>query len=149
MSGSPGHGDCVPRRMVAQSSNDVLRGMRILAVEDQPDLRELLTILLELHGAQVTGCETAQEAFEAMVSGQRFDAAVFDISMPGEDGLALVSRLREWESRASPGHLPVIALTAHVSQGMKKQCEAAGFDRFLAKPVVTGTLLHALRQLKH
>lgn len=135
--------------MAEASGNEALKGMRILAVEDQFDLREMLTLLLELHGAQVTGCETAQQAFAAVVSGEQFDAAVFDISMPGEDGLALVSRLREWESHASPGHLPVIALTAHVSQGMQRQCVAAGFDHFLAKPVVLGTLLQTIRELKH
>lgn len=132
-----------------ESCGDTLKGMRILAVEDQPDLRELLTLLLELHGAQVTVCETAQQAYAAVVSGEQFDAAVCDISMPGEDGLALVTRLRKWESRASPSHLPVIALTAHVTPGMRRQCEAAGFDRFLAKPVVTGTLLQTIRGLKY
>ena len=136
-------------RMAEECSTDALKGMRILAVEDQPDLRELLTLLLELHGAQVTGCETAQQAFAALVSGERFDAAVFDISMPGEDGLALVSRLREWEADSSPSHLPVIALTAHVSPGMRRRCAAAGFDHFLAKPVVTDTLLRTIRELKH
>ena len=135
--------------MAEECSTDALKGLRILAVEDQPDLRELLTILLELHGAHVTGCETAQQAFAALVSGERFDAAVFDISMPDEDGLTLVSRWREWEADRSASHLPVIALTAHVSPDVRRQCAAAGFDDFLAKPVVTRTLLRTIRELHH
>lgn len=127
--------------------NRALEGMRILAVEDQPDLRDVLTILLEQQGAQVVGCESARQAFAVIVSGQTFDAAVFDISMPGEDGLALVGRLRGWEARAVPGHLPVIALTAHVSRDMEQQCEAAGFDHYLPKPVSPTTLFSTIRRL--
>ena len=123
--------------------------MRILAVDDQPDLREVLTVLLELHGAEVTGCESAEQAFAALVSGKHFDAAVFDISMPGEDGLTLVGRLRAWEARAAPDRLPVIALTAHVSQLMRRQCQAAGFDHFLAKPVGSEVLLKTICAFKH
>ena len=128
--------------------NQPLKGMRILAVEDQSDLRDMLTLLLEQQGAQVTGCESAQQAYAELVSGASFDAAVFDISMPGEDGLGLVSRLRKWESGTPPGHLPVIALTAHVSPEMERRCEAAGFDRYLPKPVAAGTLLRTICQLK-
>lgn len=127
--------------------NEALKGMRILAVEDQSDLRDMLIMLLEQQGARVVGCESASEAFAALISGEPFDAAVFDISMPGEDGLALVTRLRDWESGGEPSHLPVIALTAHVSQDMERQCEAAGFDQYLAKPVAPGTLLHTIRRL--
>jgi CheY-like chemotaxis protein len=135
--------------MTEPSRNEALKGMRILAVEDQPDLREMLAMLLEQQGAQVVGCESAAEAFAVLVSGETFDAAVFDISMPGEDGLTLVARLRNWESGSAPGHLPVIALTAHVSQDMKRQCESAGFDHYLPKPVAPGTLFRAIRKLTH
>ncbi len=124
-----------------------LQGMRILAVEDQPDLRDMLQTLLEQQGAKVTGCESAFQAFSVLVSGEPFDVAVFDISMPDEDGLALVARLRQWESRKAPGHLPVIALTAHVSQDMRRRCEAAGFDHFLPKPIVPGILSRTIRKL--
>ncbi len=43
------------------SRKPALEGMRILAVEDHPDLRDLLTLLLELQGAEVIGCESASE----------------------------------------------------------------------------------------
>ena len=129
--------------------NAALKGVRILAVEDQPDLREMLILLLEQQGAEVTGCESAQQAYAAIVSGEVFDAALFDISMPGEDGLALVQRLRRWESQEAPGHLPVIALTAHVSPEMRRQCEAAGFDHYLPKPLSPGALVTTIRRVAH
>jgi CheY-like chemotaxis protein len=133
--------------MMAPTGDKVLEGMRILAVEDQPDLRDLLTFLLEQQGAEVIGCESAREAFDVLVSGEPLDAAVFDISMPGEDGLTLVCRLRDWESACAPSRLPVIALTAHVTQDIERECEAAGFDQYLAKPVSPGVLFHTLRRL--
>jgi CheY-like chemotaxis protein len=133
--------------MMASARNQALKGMRILAVEDQEDLREMLTALLEQQGAEVIGCRSAVEAFAVLISGAPIDAAVFDISMPGEDGLALVGRLRRWESARSPGHLPVIALTALVAGDMQRQCAAAGFDHYLAKPVSPGVLFSTLRRL--
>jgi two-component system OmpR family response regulator len=138
--------------MNAPPSTESLKGMRILAVEDQPDLRDLLTLLLERQGAEVIGCESAGEAFAVLVSGEPLDAAVFDISMPGEDGLTLVCRWRCWESahlahHRPERHLPVIALTAHVAHDIERQCKAAGFDGYLPKPVSPGALFQVLRQL--
>jgi CheY-like chemotaxis protein len=129
-----------------QPRNQALRGLRILAVEDHPDLRELLAILLEQQGAQVTCCESAGEAYQVLVSDLSLDAAVFDINMPDEDGLSLLARLREWEARRFR-HLPVIALTAQVTREMERQCRAAGFDDYLPKPVSPPALFSALRQL--
>lgn len=132
---------------MAIERNQALKGMRILAVEDQADLRDLLTLLLEQQGAEVIGCESAGQAFAVLMNGERFDAAVFDISMPGEDGLGLVGRLRDWEAGQAPSHLPVIALTAHVTRDMERQCVAAGFDHYLPKPVSPRNLFSTLRRL--
>ena len=132
--------------MMNASRSLALRGMRILAVEDHPDLRELLVFLLEQQGAEVIGCESAGQAFQVLVSDDTLDAAVFDISMPEEDGLALLGRLRDWEA-PQPRHLPVIALTANVTKDMERQCRAAGFDHYLPKPVAPHALFSALRRL--
>ena len=123
-----------------------LRGMRILAVEDHPDLLDMLTILLEQQGAEVIGCESACDAFEVLVSGEILDAAVFDISMPDEDGLTLLGRLRNLEARRS-SRLPVVALTAHVTHDMERRCREAGFDHYLSKPVAPAELFEVLKRL--
>lgn len=124
-----------------------LQGMRILAVEDSQDLRDMLIMLLEQQGAKVVGCETASQAFDMLVRGEPFDAAVFDISMPGEDGLSLVGKLRHWEAAQAPTRLPVIALTADVAHDIERQCKKAGFDQYLAKPVSPKLLFSTLRRL--
>jgi hypothetical protein len=120
--------------------------MRILAVEDHPDLLEMLTFLLEQQGAEVIGCESAGDAFEVLISGRALDAAVFDISMPDEDGLTLLGRLRDLETNRS-SRLPVVALTAHVTNDMERRCREAGFDHYLAKPVSPAELFEILRRL--
>jgi CheY-like chemotaxis protein len=123
--------------------------MRILAVDDQTDLRDMLVALLEQQGAEVVGCASARQAFAVLSGGGAFDVAVFDVTMPGEDGLALMARLRRWEGGGPAPHLPVVALTAHGAPDIREQCEAAGFDGFLAKPVQPGLLFDTLRQLAH
>jgi CheY-like chemotaxis protein len=123
-----------------------LGGLRILAVEDHPDLLELLTVLLEQQGAEVIGCDSACQAFEVLLRDAGLDAAVFDISMPEEDGLSLMARLRDLESDKAR-HLPVIALTAHVTQEMERRCRAAGFDHYLPKPVSPAELAVVLKRL--
>ena len=137
--------------MMQTPRKQALEGLRILAVEDHPDLRDLLTVLLEQQGAEVIGCESACEAFDVLVSGESLDAAVFDISMPEEDGLTLLGRWRAWEARRTEARdarrLPVIALTAHVTQEMERLCRAAGFDHYLPKPVSPTALFKALRHL--
>ena len=120
--------------------------MRILAVDDHPDLLEMLTVLLEQQGAEVIGCESAGEAFEVLASNEALDAAVFDISMPDEDGLTLLGRLRALETDR-PGRLPVVALTAHVTSDMERRCRDAGFDHYLPKPVAPAELFDVLKGL--
>ena len=132
---------------MASSRHRALNGMRILAVEDQEDLREMLIAVLEQQGAEVIGCASALKAFEVLTSGTSIDAALFDITMPGEDGLALVCRWRLWESCRSPGHLPVIALTALVASDMQQRCAAAGFDHYLSKPFCPDVLFATLQRL--
>jgi CheY-like chemotaxis protein len=126
-----------------------LRGMRILAVDDQGDLRDVLVALLEQQGANVVGCASARQAFELLARGESFDAAVFDVTMPVEDGFTLVGRVRALEARELADRLPVVALTAHTAHDIRELCKAAGFDGYLPKPVVPKQLFETLRRLAH
>jgi CheY-like chemotaxis protein len=124
-----------------------LTGMRILAVDDQRDLRDVLVALLEQQGAEVVGCASAQQAFELLARGECFDAAVFDVTMPVEDGFTLVGRVRERETQELAERLPVVALTAHTAHDIRELCREAGFDSYLPKPVVPKQLFATLRRL--
>ena len=69
-------------------------GAHIVVVDDEEDIRETLREYLELQGFRVTAVPGATEVRE-LVEADRFDVALLDINMPGEDGLSLARHLRE------------------------------------------------------
>ena len=106
-----------------------LTGLRVLVVEDDPVTRELLVVMLGFCGADVVAVASVAEAME-LISIHLPAAIVSDISMPEEDGYALVRRLQ-----ASALQVPVIALTAHRYEHTRQRTLAAGFSHHLTKPV--------------
>jgi signal transduction histidine kinase/ActR/RegA family two-component response regulator len=132
------HGPATPREGV------VLAGVRVLVVEDEPDSRELLTSLLEQHGAEVTVTASAREAFECFrdVAPQ---LVVSDLGLPGEDGLSLMRRLRATPQGGSFG---AIALSAFASAEDRERALGAGFDIHAPKPIEPDALVKALVRLR-
>jgi CheY-like chemotaxis protein len=121
-----------------------LTGVRLLVVDDQPDVRAMLAEMLLSCGATVTTVASVHEAVQALRLGSP-DVVISDIAMPVEDGYALVARIR---AQAGPvGSMPVIALTAYASLADQEHAIAAGFDRYLAKPVDVARLSHAVAEL--
>ncbi len=93
---------------------------RILIVDDEKSMRELLTIALEPEGHQVRAVPSVAAAREAMAR-EAFDLVVSDIAMPGETGIDLLAEVR----RGSP-ELPVILITAYASMESAKKAFALG-----------------------
>jgi signal transduction histidine kinase len=115
-----------------------LRGRRILLVEDQVDLRELMQRFLEGQGAELTICSNGQEAVDE-ASKSEFDAVLMDIQMPIVDGYEATRMLRH------RGYTkPIVALTAHASTIDREKCYNAGCDFYLSKPVNTSHLMDLL-----
>ena len=106
-------------------------------VEDDPDARELVELVLREAGAVVTAVASGAAALDA-VERQRPDVIVSDLAMPGMDGFHLLERLR---GLSGGDRVPALALTAHVSADMRVRVFAAGFDGYLAKPVDTAELV--------
>ena len=115
----------------------------MLVVEDDPDTLETLMMLLEVHGAQVAGVLCGADALP-VVASFRPQLLLSDIAMPGEDGFALIAKLRK-RSPADGGRIPAVALSAHVYPEDHERAFAAGFQAFLNKPVTAETLLRAVR----
>src|SRR5712671_3154114 len=88
-----------------------LAGMRVLVVDDDADARELVRVMLGNYGAEVILAASADEALE-LISRQPPDVLVSDIGLPGEDGYALLRRVRGLPQTA---RLPALALTAYAS----------------------------------
>jgi len=104
---------------------------RITIVEDNLDNQVLFEAMLEDH-FDVTLFDSGAPALESFASDAP-DLLLLDISLPGMDGLEVLRRLKQLESM---GGVPVIALTAHAMSGDKERFLRAGFDDYVAKPVV-------------
>jgi CheY-like chemotaxis protein len=115
-----------------------LQGIRVLVVDDEADARALLRAVLEERGAAVTTASSAPEAFAALAA-TRPHVILSDIAMPGEDGYALMRRIRALLPEHG-GRTPAIALTAYASADDQKRAFTAGYQLHVAKPVDAGEL---------
>jgi CheY-like chemotaxis protein len=121
-----------------------LLGIRLLIVEDEPDARELLKIMLEQCGAELKATESAKEALQE-IEEWKPDLMISDIEMPGEDGYSLIQKVRSSETR--PQRLPAIALTAHARAEDRMRALRAGYDAHVAKPVEATELVAVIESL--
>lgn len=122
-----------------------LNGLRILVVDDEADVRDLLTVVLEECGALVVAVATAREA-RAALKESKLDVLVSDIGMPGEDGYALMRSIRALDAEHS-GRIPAVALTAYARVQDRQQAMLAGFQTHLSKPVEPGELVAVVANL--
>jgi PAS domain S-box-containing protein len=126
--------------------SDILNGLRILVVDDEPDALDLITATLKQHGAEVTALASTAEAINALMknqAGRQPDVLLSDIGMPGEDGLALIKKLRAMEQGAKES-IPAIALTAYARDEDRERALQAGFQMRIAKPFNPADLIEAI-----
>ncbi len=120
-----------------------LKGVKVLAVDD--DIRNLfaVTSLLERQGAKVLPAGSAKEAFEVLEKNPEIAVVLMDMMMPEVDGYQATKQLR-----ADPRYrdLPVVALTAKAMPGDREKALEAGTNDFVPKPVERDRLLAVLRQ---
>jgi len=123
---------------------DITLARHILVVDDEPDLRELLGVILEWAGYQVTRAADGREALARVKEGS-FDLVILDIMMPGLDGWEVCQRLKTSEKTR---RLPVILLTIR-SQPMDKVVglDVLRADAYLTKPFDCAELLAKVESL--
>jgi signal transduction histidine kinase len=121
-----------------------LDGVRVLVVDDEPDARQVLAVMLERVGAVVTTADSARAAIEALAKG-RPHVLVSDIGMPDQDGFDLIRQLRD--DGRDTRDVPAIALTAYVQKEDAHQAESAGFQVHLPKPVDPHQLTSVIARL--
>ena len=120
-------------RAVSFDCPPALNGTRVLAVDDDPDARNLLAIVLEQCGAEVRTCGSAAEAL-AVLDEYRPDVLVSDIGMPDEDGYAFIRQVRAREVPGRP-RMPAVALTAYARVEDRLKALSAGYNMHVPKPV--------------
>jgi CheY-like chemotaxis protein len=122
-----------------------LTGLRILVVDDEPDIRDIVAFILEQAGAVVSVAACAPEALKLMKQSLP-DVLICDIGMPDMDGYMLMRFLRTLPP-SQGGKIPAIALTAYAGETNQQQALAAGFQQHIAKPVQPNDLVRAIAAL--
>jgi CheY-like chemotaxis protein len=124
-----------------------LYGLKILVVDDDVDSRELIEWVLKRVGAEVTSVGSAREALDVL-EREKPHIMVSDIAMPGEDGYALLKKIRALPPERG-GRIPAIALTAHSLVQDRLQSLRAGFQSHVPKPVVPEELVEVVASIIH
>jgi signal transduction histidine kinase/ActR/RegA family two-component response regulator len=125
-----------PRPRDAEPSDDycqdsALKGLRVLVVDDEPDARQLIRLVLTKCEAEVAVASSVSEARELIESFQPH-VILSDVGMPGEDGYDLI---RDVRAHHSAKDLPAAALTAFARVEDRKRALRAGFQTHVSKPV--------------
>jgi signal transduction histidine kinase/DNA-binding response OmpR family regulator len=120
----------------------LLKGLRILVVDDEADSRDLVTAILTRCGGKVRCCESAAEALETFREWKP-DLLVSDIGMPNEDGYELIKKLRKLRLKRAK-EIPVVALTAYATDDDRERTLSAGFQVHVAKPIEPEALVRSI-----
>ena len=122
--------------------NDLLKGLRILVVDDEIDSLELLKTIVETYGAETA---SATSAYEALQIFEKFapDLLISDIAMPYDDGYSLIKQIRSMPD--GKAKIPAIALTAYAGEADKQKALEAGFQMHIAKPINDTKLIESIK----
>jgi PAS domain S-box-containing protein len=129
-------------------NEDNTLSLSVLLVEDNRVNQEVARAMLETMACRVDVAGDGEAALAA-VKRTSYDIVLMDCQMPKMDGYEATKAIREWERSMSekgekPGHLPIVALTAHAMKGDRERCIEAGMDGYLSKPYKLKTLYEIL-----
>ena len=124
-----------------------LFGLRVLVVDDQQTMRYVVTYLLEINGAEVQSCESADQALDICVRWKP-DVIVSDIQMPEHDVYWFLEHIRQLQPDQGR-ETPAIALTSMTDDEDRVRAFSAGFQIHIAKPVVHEDFISTIKALAH
>jgi CheY-like chemotaxis protein len=120
-----------------------LKGKKVLVVEDDADVRELLAAALQMAGAETAEAGSVAEALAALNTLVP-DVLISDIGMPEEDGFIMIGKFRWWEREHRREPAPAIALTGYAQPEDHARCRSAGYNDHLSKPIEPEMLISAV-----
>jgi CheY-like chemotaxis protein len=109
---------------------------RVLVVEDDPDNRKVVEIMLGKLGLDAVVAADGQQALDALAGGEAADLILMDVRMPRLDGYATTEAIRRREEEIGAPRRPIVALTAEAFAEDRQRCLAAGMDDVLTKPIM-------------
>ena len=114
------------------------KGMRILVVDDEPQIQKLLKVSLGAHGYEIEEALTGEDGIRraALIKP---DLLIVDLGLPDMDGKAVVQAIRSWSST------PIIVLTARDQEREKIEALDVGADDYVTKPFSVGELMARMR----
>jgi DNA-binding response OmpR family regulator len=114
--------------------------LKILAIDDDPAMTELLTLLLKARGYIIMTANTGEDGI-AIIRKDSPDVIILDLMMPGMDGWQVCNQIRTFSS------VPILVFSALDTPGMVASALDAGADDYLVKPVPSGVLIAHLTKL--
>jgi PAS domain S-box-containing protein len=129
--------------------SEPLAGVRVLIIDDEESVRNLLAMTPESYGATVHAVASGNEVLELLLrkpAHEQFDVLISDIAMPGEDGYTVMPKVRALPQNKG-GDVPAIALTAYGRPEDRVRALDAGFQMHLAKPVKPEELVVVIQGL--
>ncbi|KAL2547212.1 Histidine kinase 3 [Forsythia ovata] len=148
------------------SLRNLLRGRKILVVDDNLVNLKVAAGALKKYGADVVLAERGKEAISLLTPPHHFDACFMDIQMPEMDGFEATKRIRDMESsfnnrihigelsveayrNISTWHVPILAMTADVIQATSEECLKCGMDGYVSKPFEAEQLYREVSRFSH
>ncbi len=141
---------CVEQFIATENDNDgetlkqssfIAPDARILVVDDNRMNLDVVKSLLKRTLMEVSTAESGDECVE-MVKACKFDCVLLDYMMPVKDGIATLKEIKLLEN----GNIPIVVLTADVSEGKREMLLNAGFDDYLSKPIDSAEMEAVLRE---
>lgn len=125
------------------------KGHEILLVEDNRVNQKVLLRFLHKAGLSVETASDGVECVEKVLSAGlgRFGLIICDLHMPRKDGFQACSEIRQWEKENKYAPVPIVALSANVMSDVAERCVAAGFSRYVTKPVDFKILGQTIKEL--
>lgn len=118
-----------------------MMGNKVLIVDDDPNIREVISVLLSSEGYDVDAAENGQMAVDKVYNGGEYDIVCLDIMMPDMDGIEVCTKIRQ------KSNVPVLFLTAKSQDKDKVEAYSTGGDDFLVKPFSQTELLMKIKSL--
>jgi signal transduction histidine kinase len=130
----------------AELHPDLLKGLRVLTVDDQQDTRELITIALARYGAEVKATDSASTALQ-LIKEWKPHVVVSDIGLPGVDGYDFIRQVRELETGGD--RIPAIAVTGYAGAVDESKALDAGYEVHLSKPIELNKLVSVIARVSN